>query len=572
MRSNYRRRETGAVAIMVAILATMLLIVAAMSVDLGNAWARKREVQTQVDVAALSAGHLLPRTVSNEDTILKEVADYLNESHNLVQGQDPATPEGLSTPSLDDGYVSFSDDYTMEVVAPKAWVDFALAGVAGFSGTDVTAGATVQIRSEVPDGADVLPFWVFNACNYGSMVVFGGHGHVARSAPAWAVRRLVPRVGNNFSISLNPTTVDQGTDSVTLTLAVADYNGNRNQPPTVTFTKSPGGPVTLTGDWTPSGDITVVIGSANVTKSAGSWAVTASSNSKSSSETTLTVVPSADPGPGPDPDPDPAPEPEPDPTACLGGQETGNFGSILSPRKVETKANDAYRLNVALGLDHLLIPFETDASACSSPVIPGEQLDDVSRDNNNCITGDKSGNGADGSKLAEGLVTGVDKTKENSDGMILGRLDGRNGHTRSACNGGVDRSVGGGISINNDVLSCFLGHGTLEDLKSPPVDASDPNLDPAVLDSPRFVWLPSVTTRANGWQPIVKFVPAFITDEDVTTAASSDNGVECQGSKCNTVPKVTVFTFHPDQLPMSDRSPTIDFNPGYGRGVVRLID
>ena len=61
---------------MVAILATLLLVTAALSVDLGNAWARKREVQTQVDVAALSAGPCFPGRSAAEDAILAEVAAY----------------------------------------------------------------------------------------------------------------------------------------------------------------------------------------------------------------------------------------------------------------------------------------------------------------------------------------------------------------------------------------------------------------------------------------------------------------------------------------------------------------
>ena len=362
--------------------------------------------------------------------------------------------------------------------------------------------------------------------------------------------------------------MDQNT-SGTLTLTQTGFSGNQKTP-SITFTKGATS-FTLEGSWIDN-KITVDIGSANVTSLAGTWSITATSNQKTSSSTTFAVVASSgDPDPGPDPEPEP--EPNPDPTVCAGGQETGNFGSILSPRKLETKANDAYRLNLALGLDHMLVPFDTNATACSAPAaIAGEQLDSESRPDNNCITGDKSANGADGPKLAEGLVTGVDKTAENTEGMILGRLDGRNGHTQTGCNGGVDNAVAGGISINNDVLSCFLSHGSLADLTSPPSDPDDPNLDPSVVDSPRFVWLPSVKTRANGWHPIIKFVPAFITDEDVDSPATADNGVQCQGAKCNTVPKVTAFTFNPDQLPVSERSPTVDFDPDYGRGTVRLID
>ncbi len=42
----------GAVAVMSVILMSLLLIIGALAVDLGNAWARKRDMQTQADVAA----------------------------------------------------------------------------------------------------------------------------------------------------------------------------------------------------------------------------------------------------------------------------------------------------------------------------------------------------------------------------------------------------------------------------------------------------------------------------------------------------------------------------------------
>src|SRR5215212_394962 len=45
------RNERGAVAVMVALLAVVLLSVSAMSVDLGNAWAQKRQVQAGGDLA-----------------------------------------------------------------------------------------------------------------------------------------------------------------------------------------------------------------------------------------------------------------------------------------------------------------------------------------------------------------------------------------------------------------------------------------------------------------------------------------------------------------------------------------
>ena len=97
-------------------------------------------------------------------------------------------------------------------------------------------------------------------------------------------------------------------------------------------------------------------------------------------------------------------------------------------------------------------------------------------------------------------------------------------------------------------------------------------LDPAVVDSPRFVWLPVVyaTDRAQkDFQPILEFVPAFITDETQTTAATADNGVEISG---NSVKALTLFCFNKEALPLNAQSPTVTYGSTRLRSIVRLVD
>ena len=50
------RSESGAVAIMVAIMALVLMGTAALAVDMGQAFTRKREIQYDTDRAALAGG------------------------------------------------------------------------------------------------------------------------------------------------------------------------------------------------------------------------------------------------------------------------------------------------------------------------------------------------------------------------------------------------------------------------------------------------------------------------------------------------------------------------------------
>jgi hypothetical protein len=182
-------------------------------------------------------------------------------------------------------------------------------------------------------------------------------------------------------------------------------------------------------------------------------------------------------------------------------------------------------------------------------------------DGANCIEGDT---GNDGPKTYDGLIAGVDG--------IPGRLNAAQGHT--TCAGRSDTSIGGTL-INNDVLSCFLKGGhTLGDLASD--TATEAMLDPAVVDSPRFVWLPVVynTDRAqHGYQPILTFVPGFITDETQTSTAassnaSSSNGLEIDG---NSVAVLHVFTFNREALPLDKRSATTDYDPVVGGADVRLV-
>src|SRR3954464_10093637 len=108
--SSRSRTEKGAVAIMVALVSLVLFGCAALAVDLGNGWARKRAVQKQVDVSALGAGWLLPMTASNKATIAAKVAEYLNDSDNHAAGQAIVTGAQLIDGLIPDGEILFQND------------------------------------------------------------------------------------------------------------------------------------------------------------------------------------------------------------------------------------------------------------------------------------------------------------------------------------------------------------------------------------------------------------------------------------------------------------------------------
>src|SRR5680860_369223 len=106
------RDESGAVAIMVALMVVVLVSVAALAVDLGSAFVVKREVQKRTDFAALAGGHgtnlPTPATTgtcgygpqaSAADQAVKDVATYYgtestNSAVTTQQLVDCATSNG----------------------------------------------------------------------------------------------------------------------------------------------------------------------------------------------------------------------------------------------------------------------------------------------------------------------------------------------------------------------------------------------------------------------------------------------------------------------------------------------
>jgi hypothetical protein len=256
------------------------------------------------------------------------------------------------------------------------------------------------------------------------------------------------------------------------------------------------------------------------------------------------------------------------PVGCV-GQDRGNFGQLLSPRKDSTIRQTTLAMNMADGLDHTLTLYPGTLSPSqkecadkngNNVILPEAQIDNVSRDRNNCIIAD-SGN--DGPAFYDGLIGGVSSFGKP------GRLDVVNGHTRAGCDGRTDLVIGG-KTINNDVLSCYLQDGaTLSDLMSASADPS--MLDQAILKSPRLVYLPVVlaTDRAQkGYQPMVGYVAGFITDEDVASAATSANGLTLNG---NSVKTIRIFVFNRAALADDITEENEDYDKNLGDGVVRLV-
>lgn len=579
------RDERGAVAVMVSVTVVVLFGVAALSVDLGNAWARKRAIQKQADLSVLSAAHLLPTTDTNSATIAAEVARYLAE--NLATGQAGAiSGEQLLNDVESDGEIHFlssaGDPCTvgcprMRVVTPSARVEFGLAGVLGQSGTDLQRSASVEVYSAVPDGPSLVPFWLPSGCALGpafmdasggnpgkltddalpSDVTQGEHGIQGPPSPPGTGPGATVDVSNLRLVSIPPN-IDRASirfvapDGTWHDYAVTDVG---KTDPLVVPAFNVGTEVTdVAGEWRIYGIVQEKGAKSLPQISKDHLTFTVGPSSTESSTTTE------------------ATEATPVPVGCV-GQQRGNFGQLDSPRQDVSGTNGRLAANIAMGLDHFLEPFvfapdqaETKDCGKSGSYIVGAKPDDQPLDGRNCIRGDT---GNDVPALTAGFLTGV------PDLSAEGRISADRGTTTCPERDDVSH---GGVVVNNDVLSCFLRGGATLATISQPAGVDSTMLDPAVVDSPRFVWLPVVyaADRAQkNFQPIREFVPAFITDEtQLSTATSSDatgdNGVVLNGS--GQVKSIQVFVFNKLALPIDERSPTVAYRDSLGQKIGRLID
>ncbi|HEX2894820.1 MAG TPA: TadE/TadG family type IV pilus assembly protein [Marmoricola sp.] len=604
-RALERFREKGAVAVMVAIMATLLFSLAAMSVDLGNAWARKRAVQKQVDVSAISAGWKLPMDTTGAHghtptQIATDVAAYLNNADNHVADQmtvaapdllDGITANGEITWLKSDPdhpnqnlLVACTDNCdAMRVLAPTSRVGFGFANVIGFSGANVQQTATVQVRSELPPRTRTLPFWLPSGCGYGPTEADtsqGGNPHATATASPTAT-------ATSTAAPVTPTPVDadivltgaavtsvgyQGTTSVN----GFTVSGVSNSYKKVTLRAfSPDGMtyVDFGGELAGDGTFPEFQVGTEISGTPGNWTVYAlaqknSTQDPSYSSTYLTIQVTN----GPTDSPSATSSPTAVPGGCI-GQDRGNFGQLQSPR-TGIADQQALQYNIAQGLDHTIRPYVfptgvTEVKVCSgNDDPPGAQLDDqpgTAGNGANCVQNDT---GNDGPKMYTGFFTGPAAG-------IPGRLD-------ATAPGGATTCVGrtavteGGVSVNNDTLACFLRNGATLGTIAQTTGVTTAMLDPAIVKSPRFVWLPTVyaTDRAqHGFQPIKQFVPGFITEETQTSGGPNDssghvNGFDLNGNSVNIL---YVYTFNPDALPPDERGDTVDYEPDIGESVVKLV-
>jgi hypothetical protein len=182
------------VAILTVVFTVMIFAVAALAVDLGNAFSRRRQAQTMADLAALAGGKGLPdigwpgrwRTTTSTATpcapttapawppAVSQLSNGVlddGEIQVLNSGGAPLpyAATASSTVPARCGAPATGDGRRVRVVTPPRTVNFTMAPVIGFDDTETAAGATVEIRSL---GGRMMPFGIPAGCQtYGFVSV-----------------------------------------------------------------------------------------------------------------------------------------------------------------------------------------------------------------------------------------------------------------------------------------------------------------------------------------------------------------------------------------------------------------
>ncbi|MBD8869162.1 TadE/TadG family type IV pilus assembly protein [Nocardioides donggukensis] len=589
-RPRRAKDESGAYAVLFALLASFLVAMGVLAVDLGNAVARKSDVQGQADFGALGAArNLNGNTGTIPAAVYQAVADSMNSNRPqngagvcsdanpcVTAAQLQACTVNTTTNLYDNGCVRRGNG-GLQVFAPASLVDYGFAGIFGTDNKDVQAHATVKVLS--PLGA--LPVYAVAPCDYGRQTITDpANGHVT---PVPVPTLAFDGDTNNTQLTgVTPQRIDvnQFGQQVQLTgsrfqnaIHVGFFPSDGGAPVVATSFTDPGGglhpflpPVPWTANNNSSKTITVPVPTAvagsekvyyiRVYELNGPLALTGRWSDKNQ-------APAFRVG-------DPVLE-------CDAGSSSGNFGALKLQRTDVPSVNDQLAMNMATNLQAPLtltkhqtwLPTGLCVDGLNGAVVsalPNPGL----RPGTNCVDTDT---GLPANATTSGMITG-------SGIPAPGRLTTK--PTTPGCNGGTNRTVNasGSYSINNDVLTCFITDGTtsLADFARPNY-TGDAVLDPSIYDSPRFFYVPVLHIEpANGGSlkySIIDFRPAFLTDEAVaassirgSSSASADNGVTMASNK---VESLKVVFFNSRALPTRTSGQVTDYF-GVGPRIIRLVD
>jgi Flp pilus assembly protein TadG len=585
-----RRDERGAIAVMVGLLSVLLLTMAALGTDLGQAWAQKRQIQGGSDLATLAgagiSGNDLPAPTVGKtcsyghgalatDPASVDVARYLASkaySPTLAPAAVPAaTVTAMATQLTDcnvqngevfygqptynkatNSWTSTFNKNQLSLVSPPSQVDFGFARILGFNNVNVTGQSTVEIQSPK---FSALPFYAFNGCDYGPQTLQQpNNGHSAA-----AVMLYLP--GDNANVTLNsisPTTypVDT-TGTVTEPLVINGSGWTTSNVQKIGFFESGNGvdgppPVTiLPAAFTVNSTTKITIpdlpdqtrGVSGVQEFwyirvmiGGVWSKYSIDNSGNVVNAPMLTI--GDP-----------------PLLCGQGSSSGNFGTLLLSHPPYNGADNVGAANVALGLTNSLAIYPSGGPAdgtCSS-----SQTTTVlwNTDGTNCVDTD-TGMSA---KVAGGGFLGISSAAVGGNQYLMYPT-----HKTKCANGGTSEATTtiSGQLVNNDTLTCFFLSPTthVSDVDADPTaggyTGTTPLISPDIYNSPRFAYVPVLNVQpANGGSnkyQIVDFRACFITDQPGSAIkgdgpATANNGFIMDSNGVNSV---QVIFLNPNALPV----------------------
>jgi len=581
-----RRNERGAVAVMVALLAVVLLSVSAMSVDLGNAWAQKRQVQAGGDLATEAGagikGDNLPKVGSVKtcsygaagalatDQSVKDITSYLaSQTYPSGGGAYSAMlvnlPGQLTDCSMTNGEVVYGlptynnttkawsvafNKNQLSLVTPPKTVDFGLAGIMGFHSVPVAGVSTLEIQSPK---MNTLPFYAFSGCDYGPQTLQQpNNGQSTTTANLYAPLEPQPAASNTAlltSVTPNSYAVDTtGTVVEPITIAGSNFTGVTQ----VGFFESGNvgtgpAPVTSTNFTVNPAKTQITIpdlpdqtrGVAGVQEfwyirvminNQWSTVYTGNGGNQTLNAPVLTI---GDP-----------------PLVCAQGSSSGNFGTILLSHSGYNGWDNAGAANVAVGLDSTLAIYPV-ASRLANGTCSSAQPQTVlwTGAGTNCVDTDTGMSAS----VATGGFIGLGSSAVGGNRYLLkptGKTKCANGGTTEAT------TVVKGQTVNNDTLTCFFTSSTVHvgDVDADTYTLPAPVISDAIYDSPRFGYVPVLPVQpANGGSnkyQIVDFRACFITDQPASAVkgdpANAGNGIV---TDTNGIRSVEVIFLNPSALP-----------------------
>ena len=605
-----RRNQDGAIAVFVALVAVLLLSVAALTVDLGQAYVAKRAIQKQADFAALAGaqGDNLPMTAAGvacsitapdsyggiaaraTDQAVIDTAAYLSTR----AGAGDVTASQLVDCRLSNGEAAYGmfvrDDAgvhvspnknQLSVISPQRLVDFGFAHVMGFDNTAVAGQSNAEIKSPLQK---TLPFYAFQGCDWGEKVI----ANPTNGKSANGVLLSHPTETNTArinSLTTNPATnpaqvplgVTSPDDSLVINADAGSLAGTTDVGFFLSGTNGPGPePTTIDSSQfsVSNGVLTIPHLPTSVTSVEAAWYVRVKIGGSWSPVTTgsgsnvvLRALPLTVGAPS---------------LTCGVGSSSGNFGTLDLPPDpvvagINGDAKEQIAYNTIKGLSHGLSPFPAELAAspyyCEQPRPTGTVP--WPGDGTNCVPV-KTGLDSDAAEM--GLVLGIANPSYPQGKLEEGSSDATTKCPNNYPGGTSHLTTLRGHTINNDVLTCFftddattVGQVSSQTYTGPVV------IDQSIYNSPRFVQVPVLGTQPSKGTSheyeILDFRPAFITDQSaadnritgspITTGCQTGSNFsgECNGLTYDhgQLNSVTLVFINPKALP----HPPLDKNGKY---------